>query len=79
MNLSFLPGNLHLTKNTNGIFVLTMRGEEILSTKSQRSALAKFNAIRSELEMKLPVHELTAEKKPNFFIGNLQFSFLGAQ
>jgi hypothetical protein len=63
MNLSFLPGNLHLTKNANGIFVLTMRDQEILSTKSQRSALARFNALRAEFEKKLPVHEPTAEEK----------------
>ena len=63
MNLSFLPGDLHLSKNANGLFVLTMRGQEILSTKSQRSALARFNALRAELEKKRPMHEPTAEDK----------------
>jgi hypothetical protein len=62
MKLSFLPGDVHLTKNADGIFVLTMRGQEILSTKSQRSALARFNDLRAELEKKLPVYEPTAEK-----------------
>jgi hypothetical protein len=52
MNLSFLPGDLHLSKSADGIFVVTMSGQQILSTKSQRSAVAKFNALRAELEEK---------------------------
>ena len=63
MNLSFLPGDLHLSKNANGLFVVAMCGQEILSTKSQRSALAKFNALRAELEKKFPMREPTVEEK----------------
>jgi hypothetical protein len=63
MNLSFVPGDLHLVRGANGIFVVTMRGQEILCTKSQRSALARFNVLRAELEEKLPMHEPTPEER----------------
>lgn len=63
MNLSFLPGDLHLSKNPNGMFVVRMAGQEILSTKSERSALAKFKALRAELEKKFPMREATLEEK----------------
>lgn len=60
MNLSFLPGDLHLSKNGEGFFVVTVAGREILSTKSRRSALGKFHALRAELEEKFPAQEPTA-------------------
>ncbi len=63
MNLSFLPGDLHLSKNAEGFFVLKMAGQEILNTKSERSALAKFHSIRAELEQKFPMREPTVEEK----------------
>lgn len=63
MNLSFLPGDLHLSKNAEGFFVLKMAGQEILNTKSERSALAKFHSIRAELEQKFPMREPTMEEK----------------
>jgi hypothetical protein len=77
MNLSFLPGDLHLAKNANGVFVLTMRGQEILSTKSQRSALARFNALRAELEKRRPVHEPTAEEKAALLQREINNSLVG--
>jgi len=63
MNSSFLPGDLHLSKNASGLFIVALRGQEVLSTKSQRSAIAKFNALRAELEEKFPMRELSAEEK----------------
>src|SRR5438270_12211438 len=63
MNLSFLPGDLHLSKNAQGFFVVRMGNQEILSTKSQRSALTKFNSLREELEKKFPKREPSAEEK----------------
>jgi hypothetical protein len=63
MNLSFLPGDLHLSKNAEGFFVLKMAGQEILNTKSERSALAKFHSLRAELEQKFPMREPTVEEK----------------
>jgi len=77
MNLSFLPGDLHLSKAGNGQFVVRMAGQEILSTKSQRSALAKFNALRSELEKKFPTREPTVEEKAQLLQREINNSLLG--
>jgi hypothetical protein len=63
VNLSFLPGDLHLTQNEKGIFILTMAGKEILSTKSEPYAIHKFHSLRIELEHRFPARELTAETK----------------
>jgi hypothetical protein len=77
MNLSFLPGDLHLSKSEDGMFVVTMAGQEILSTKSQRSALAKFNFLRAELEKKFPTREPTAEEKSELLHREINDSLLG--
>ena len=77
MKLSFLPGDLYLTKNENGMFVVTMSGQEILVTKSQRSALMKFNALRAELEQKFPAREITAEEKAELLQREINDSLLG--
>ncbi len=77
MNLSFLPGDLHLSKNEQGYFVVTMCGEEILSTKSQRSALAKFNVLRAELERKFPMREPSAEERRELLQREINDSLVG--
>ena len=66
MNLSFLPADLHLRKNDRGQFVVIMAGQELLSTKSQKTALARFTELRKELEIKLPSREPTAEERAEF-------------
>jgi len=60
MNLSFLPGDLHLTQSAEGFFVVTVAGRKILSTKSRRSALGKYNALRANFENGSPAQERTA-------------------
>jgi hypothetical protein len=77
MNLSFLPGDLHLFKNAKGLFVVTMCGRDILSTKSQRAALAKFNAIRADLEKQFPMREPTPEEKAKLLQSEINDSLLG--
>lgn len=77
MNLSFLPGDLHLSRMANGLFVVKMADQEILSTKSQRSALAKFNALRAELEKKFPTREPTIEEKAELLQREINDSLLG--
>jgi hypothetical protein len=77
MKLSFLPGDLHLSKNTVGLFVVTMCGQELVSTKSQRVALAKFNAIRAELELKFPMREPTPEEKTELLQREINNSLVG--
>jgi len=77
MNLTFLPGDLRLSKSADGHFVVTMAGQEILNTKSQRSALAKFNSLRAELEKKFPSREPTAEEKAYLLRREINDSLLG--
>lgn len=77
MNLSFLPADLHLSKSANGQFVVRMAGREILSTKSQRTAVAKFNALRSELETKFPARQPTSEEKAKLLQREINDSLLG--
>lgn len=75
--MSFLPGDLHLSKTESGLFVVKMANQEVLSTKSQRSALAKFKALRSELEKKFPTHEPTSEEKAELLQREINDSLLG--
>ncbi len=77
MNLSFLPGDLHLYRSDDGRFLVKMAGEEIMSTKSERSALAKFNSLRKELEERFPAREPTAEEKAELLQREVKDSLLG--
>ncbi len=77
MKLSFLPGDLHLSKNTDGFFVVTMCDQELVSTKSQRAALARFNTIREELELKFPMREPTQEEKLRLLQNEISNSLIG--
>jgi hypothetical protein len=63
MKLSFLPGELYLNKESDGSYVVTVQGEEILSTHVEKKALAKFNEVRREMELRFPAHEMTPEQK----------------
>jgi regulatory protein YycH of two-component signal transduction system YycFG len=63
MKLSFLPGNLHLTKEQDGTYLVTMQGQELLRTRVEKKAVAKFNAARKDLESQFPARELTPEEK----------------
>ncbi|MGA8027036.1 MAG: hypothetical protein WB992_07810 [Bryobacteraceae bacterium] len=63
MKASFIPGDLHLTETDDGFHVVVVRGSEILHTRSQRAATAKFNQLRREMEASYPITELTQEEK----------------
>lgn len=76
MNLSFLPGDLHLTQNTKGLFIVTMAGREIVSTKSEPYALHKFHSLRIELEHRFPARELTTEDKAELLRNEISDSIL---
>ena len=77
MNLSFLPADLHLSQNADGRFVVTLAGQEILNTNSQRSALFKFNTLRAELEQQFPTSPPTAEEKADLLRREINDSLLG--
>jgi|GEM_PF-1356253 len=63
MKLSFLPGDLHLNKQADASYVITMQGEELLRTKVEKKALTRFNVLRRELETQFPARELTPQEK----------------
>ena len=78
MKLSFLPGDLHLTKETDGTYLVAMQGQALLRTKIEKKALAKFNAVRNELESQFPARELTPEEKRSA-LENLLLDYKSAQ
>lgn len=61
MKLSFIPANLHVTKE-NGEYVVTMGGIEVMRSRSEKVAVAAFNRLRAELESKYPARTWTAEE-----------------
>lgn len=63
MKLSFLPGDLHAARDESGFFIVKVQAHEILRTRSQKSAVSKFNEIRKEMEKRFPAHELSDEEK----------------
>lgn len=77
MNLSFIPGDLHLYQGKDGVFVVRIADQEILSTKSRRTALAKFNSLRSELERRFPTREPTAAEKAELLQREINQSLVG--
>jgi hypothetical protein len=77
MNMSFLPGELYLYKSGDGQFIVKLAGQEILSTKSQRAALAKFNSLRTELEIRFPAREPTAQEKAELLQKEIGNSLVG--
>jgi hypothetical protein len=77
MNLSFLPGDLHLTNSEEGAFIVTIAGEQILATKSKWAAIAKFNALRREMEERFPAREPTPEEKAELMRREIGESLVG--
>jgi hypothetical protein len=67
MKLSFLPGNLFLNSADDGSLIISLNGEEIFRTRSQKAAVARFNVIREEMERRFPPRELSAEQKAQAF------------
>ena len=63
MNLSFLPGELHLNKTASGDYVIKIQGKEVFTTRNEKKAVLKFNALRQEMESQFPPHEITPEQK----------------
>lgn len=63
MKLSFLPGDLHLFQNAAGEYVVQHRGNDLLTTASDKAALRLFNEKRKELVKQFPKTELTQEQE----------------
>lgn len=63
MKLSFLPGELHLSKTMGGDYVIKIQGEEVFTTRNEKKAIIKFNTLRKEMESKFPPHDITPEER----------------
>ena len=68
MKLSFFPGELRLEKKQNGAYIVTIQGQEVLSTNSEKKAVTEYNKIRKEMEAKFPAHELSKEEKTELLL-----------
>lgn len=67
MKLAFIPGDLNLSRDSDGQFVLRMAGAEIVRTRSQKVAVSRFNKLRAEMESRYPAHEPTPEERAESF------------
>jgi hypothetical protein len=63
MKLAFFPGDLHLNRERDGDYVITMQGVEILRSRVEKKAVTKFNTLRRELEAQFPAREMTPQEK----------------
>jgi hypothetical protein len=63
MKMSFVPGELHLSKDQRGDYVVTIAGIEILRGRSEKQAVSRFKQLRKEMETKYPARELTQEER----------------
>jgi hypothetical protein len=63
VKLSFLPADLHLRKEENEYFTVTLGSEEILRCRSGKKAMGVFNSLKNDLEKKFPTHNLSPEEK----------------
>lgn len=76
MKLSFLPGELYLEAGSDGLYRIRMNGQEVFCTRSKRSAVAKFNELRGEMEKLFPPHEPSQEEKAEVFRRMVQDSLV---
>lgn len=67
MKLSFFPGKLFLDSAKDGTHRVTLDGKEVLCTRSERAAAAKFQSLRKEMESRFPPHKPTQEEKAEAF------------
>jgi hypothetical protein len=76
VKLAFLPGALFLTEE-KGEFVVTLDSKEVLRTRSQKRAVAKFNELRKEMEQQFPNRDLSAEEKKALLQKEIADSLVG--
>lgn len=63
MRLWFAPGELGLIKGDDGFYSVTIQHNEVSRSKSQKHALAKYMALRREMERRFPARELSQQEK----------------
>src|SRR5207249_3659130 len=68
MKLAFLPGSLLLEEAADGSYVVTIRGEEVTRTSSEKNAIQAFNKLRAEMEKLFPPTEISKEERTRLLI-----------
>jgi len=76
MKLSFLPADLHLTE-TEGQFVVSLHGNEILRSPHKKKAVERFNALKRDLEEKFPSHMPSSEEVSEMLRKSIADSLVG--
>lgn len=76
MKLSFLPGALYLLEEQND-FVVSVNSKEVLRTRSQKRAIAKFNEVRKDMELQFPNRALSPEEKQQLLQSAIADSLVG--
>ena len=77
MKLSFLPGELCLDSTEDGQYRVTLRGQEVIRTHSQKTAVAKFKKLRQEMEKLFPQPPTTEEEKSQALRSNIRDALVG--
>jgi len=77
LKLVFLPGELRCDKSNDGFYCVTIQGQEVLRTRSLRSAIRKFNDIRKEMEDRFPLTELSSKEKADMLQRAIGDSLVG--
>ena len=77
MKCSFLPGDLHLTTDVDRCFIVSIAGQIVLRSRSQRAAVEKYNELRKEMEARFPARELTASEKAELLQREIGDSLVG--
>lgn len=77
MKLSFLPGDLQLAKADDGSYIVTITARIVYQSRSQRTALEKYNELRREMESRFPTRALTPEEKNELLHREIGDSLVG--
>ena len=77
MKLSFLPGDLQLSKAEDGSYIVTIMAQTVFLSRSQRAAIDKYNELRREMESRFPARELTPEEKNELLHRQIGDSLVG--
>jgi len=55
--------NYTLARQQNGAYVIKIQGKEVFTTRDEKKAIAKFNALRKEMDSKFPPREIAPEQR----------------
>jgi hypothetical protein len=77
LNMSFVPGQLELKTTERGEYVVRLQNADVLRTLSAKAALAKYNAVRMQMETLFPAPNLTPEQRAELWRRHIADSLVG--